>query len=194
MNLEITGKLVEKYETQVVSDRFKKREFVLELPDETGNGYINYAKMQLVQTKCDIIDRFNVGDTLRINFNIKGNRVERDGKTAYFSNLDAWRIEKADAGGSNGGGQPGNNYNNNSNSNNGGYNNNYGGGNGNSNNYNNGNNNGGNWNNNNGGGQSGNSNGNWNNGNSGNSGNNAYQNTNANTGGNTAESADDLPF
>ena len=98
MNLEITGKLIEKYDTQVVSDRFKKREFVLELVEEVnGSPYTNYAKMQLVQNKCDILDRFNVGDTLRVNFNIKGNRYEKEGRTSYFSNLDAWRLEKADA-------------------------------------------------------------------------------------------------
>jgi len=172
MNLEITGKLIEKYETQVVSDRFKKREFVLELVEEVnGSPYTNYAKMQLVQNKCDILDRFNVGDTLRVNFNIKGNRYEKEGRTSYFSNLDAWRLEKADAnanpnmaGGSN------NNFNAPNNGGNNGYNNNSG-----SNWGNNANNNGGgNWNNNNGGFQ--------------NSGSNApAQNS-------SADNADDLPF
>src|SRR5690349_18270435 len=105
MNLEITGKLIEKYDTQIVSDRFKKREFVLELVEEVnGSPYTNYAKMQLVQNKCDILDRFNVGDTLKVNFNIKGNRYEKEGRTSYFSNLDAWRLEKADANANNGGG------------------------------------------------------------------------------------------
>ncbi len=142
MNLEITGKLVEKYDTQNVSDRFKKREFVLELVEEVnGNPYTNYAKMQLVQNKCDILDRFNVGDTLRVNFNIKGNRYEKEGRTSYFSNLDAWRLEKADAanmnGGNaqggyqnNGGNNGGGNWNNNQGGNNGGWNNNQGGNNG----------------------------------------------------------------
>src|SRR5690349_2467398 len=97
MNLEITGKLIEKYDTQQVSERFKKREFVLELVEEVnGSPYTNYAKMQLVQNKCDILDRFNVGDMLKVNFNIKGNRYEKEGRTSYFSNLDAWRLEKAD--------------------------------------------------------------------------------------------------
>ena len=97
MNLEITGKLVEKYDTHVVNERFKKREFVLELvEDVNGSPYTNYAKMQLVQNKCDILDRFQIGDTLKVNFNIKGNRYEKDGRTSYFSNLDAWRLDKID--------------------------------------------------------------------------------------------------
>ena len=106
MNLEITGKLLVKYDTQQVSEKFKKREFVLELADEiNGNTYTNYAKMQLVQAKCDIIDRFNVGDQVKVSFNINGSRYERDGKESYFTNLDAWRVEAAGAA------QPNNGYN-----------------------------------------------------------------------------------
>lgn len=101
MSLEVTGKLLVKYETQQVSDKFRKREFVLELADEiNGNIYTNFAKMQLVQNKCDIIDRFNEGDMVKVSFNIKGNRWERDGKVNFITNLDAWRVEQAGAAGS----------------------------------------------------------------------------------------------
>jgi hypothetical protein len=96
MSLEVTGKLAVKYPTQQVSERFKKREFVLELAEEiNGNVYTNYAKMQLVQNKCEILDRFNEGDAVKVSFNIKGNKWEKDGKINYITNLDAWRIENA---------------------------------------------------------------------------------------------------
>src|SRR6202012_4127740 len=96
MSLEVTGKLLVKYDTQQVSDKFKKREFVLELAEEiNGNIYTNFAKMQLVQNKCDIIDRFKEGEQVKVSFNIKGNRWERDGKVNYITNLDAWRVESA---------------------------------------------------------------------------------------------------
>lgn len=100
MSLEVTGKLLVKYDTQQVSDKFKKREFVLELAEEiNGNTYTNFAKLQLVQNKCDILDRFNTGEMLKVNFNIKGNSYvdKRDGQTKYITNLDAWRIEHANA-------------------------------------------------------------------------------------------------
>lgn len=94
MSLEVTGKLLVKYPTNVVSDKFRKREFVLELAEEiNGNTYTNYAKMQLVQQKCDILDKFNEGDIVKVSFNIKGNRWEKEGKVNYITNLDAWRIE-----------------------------------------------------------------------------------------------------
>src|SRR5690606_379166 len=87
-------KLLVIYETQQVKENFKKREFVLELSDDiNGNIYTNYAKMQLVNAKCDIIDRFKEGEMVKVSFNVKGNRWERDGKVNYITNLDAWRIE-----------------------------------------------------------------------------------------------------
>lgn len=120
MSFEVTGKLIEKFDTQQVNDRFRKREFVMELAEEiNGNVYTNFAKMQLVQTKCDILDRFNIGDTVKVNFNIKGNRWERDGRVNYITNLDVWRIEAASAAAPGAGQQQGS-YGNNNNYNNGG--------------------------------------------------------------------------
>ncbi len=99
MSLEVTGKLAVKYDTQQVKESFRKREFVMEISEEiNGNVYTNYAKMQLVQNKCDILDRFNVGDMIKVSFNLKGNRWEKDGKVSYITNLDAWRIEAASTG------------------------------------------------------------------------------------------------
>jgi hypothetical protein len=59
--------------------------------------YNNYAKLQLVQNKCEIIDRFNIGDVIKVNFNIKGNKWEKDGRVNFITNLDAWRVEMAGA-------------------------------------------------------------------------------------------------
>ncbi len=98
MSFEITGKLAVKYDTVQVKESFKKREFVMEIAEEiNGNVYTNYAKMQLVQNKCELLDRFNEGDAIKVNFNIKGNRWEKDGKVNYITNLDAWRVEAANA-------------------------------------------------------------------------------------------------
>lgn len=94
MSLEVTGKLIVKCDTQQVNDKFKKREFVLELSEEiNGNVYTNYAKLQLVQAKCDVLDKYNIGQEVKASFNIKGNKWEKDGKVNYITNLDCWRIE-----------------------------------------------------------------------------------------------------
>lgn len=96
MSLEITGKLIRKYPTNQVTDKMKKREFVLELTENVnGNTYSQFAKMQLVQNKCDILDRYNEGDMVKVSFNLKGTRYEKNGKENYFTNLDAWKVEYA---------------------------------------------------------------------------------------------------
>jgi len=48
-----------------------------------------------VQDKCDIIDNSYLNTEVKVFFNIKGNRWEKEGKVNYFTNLDAWKIEKS---------------------------------------------------------------------------------------------------
>jgi len=95
MSFEITGKVVDVFPVNQVSDKFRKREFVLEKKDAAGGAvFIDYIKFQLVQDKCDLINESFLSEEVRVSFNIKGNRWERDGKVNYFTNLDAWKIEK----------------------------------------------------------------------------------------------------
>jgi hypothetical protein len=95
MPFEITGKVIEVLPVIQVSDKFKKREFVIEKKESGGGAvFIDYIKFQLVQDKCDLINESFLQDEVRVLFNIKGNRWERDGKINYFTNLDAWKVEK----------------------------------------------------------------------------------------------------
>jgi len=95
MSFEITGKLIEKYNTIKVNDRFKKREFVLERTESNGGmEFTDHIKFQLTQDRCDLIENVGLNDEVKVSFNIRGNKWERDGKVNYFTNLDAWRIEK----------------------------------------------------------------------------------------------------
>lgn len=96
MSFEINGRLAEKYETQKVSDRFQKREFVLEVKSTGATGYefIDFIKFQSTQDKCSMLDEFNIDDTLKVSFNLRGRKWEKDGQVSYFTNLEAWRIEK----------------------------------------------------------------------------------------------------
>jgi Domain of unknown function (DUF3127) len=95
MSYELTGKLVAKYDTVQRTETFKIREFAIEKTDDIGGRTIvNYAKFQSVQDKTEIIDKVNIGDMVKVYFNIKGSKWEKDGKTNYITNLDAWRIEQ----------------------------------------------------------------------------------------------------
>ena len=95
MGYELTGKLILKYEIMQRTESFKTREFVVEKTDDiSGRVITNYIKFQAVQDKTGIIDRVNVGDEIKVYFNVKGSKWEKDGKTSYFNNLDAWKIEQ----------------------------------------------------------------------------------------------------
>jgi hypothetical protein len=100
MSYELTGKLLEKFEPVQRTGTFKVREFVVEKSEEINGKIItNYIKFQCVQDRINIIDRVNPGDQIKVYFNIKGSKWEKDGRISYFSNLDAWRIEQILQGG-----------------------------------------------------------------------------------------------
>ena len=96
MSFEINGRLAEKYETQKVSDRFQKREFVLETKSSSNTGFefVDFIKFQSTQDKCSLLDQFNIDDMVKVSFNLRGRKWEKDGQVSYFTNLEAWRIEK----------------------------------------------------------------------------------------------------
>ena len=95
MSYELTGKLVAKYDTVQRTETFKTREFAVEKSEDiNGRTITNYAKFQCVQDKTTIIDRVNIGDEIKVYFNIKGSKWEKDGKVNYITNLDARRIEQ----------------------------------------------------------------------------------------------------
>ena len=96
MSYELTGKLIAKFDVVQKTATFKTREFAVEKTDEIGGRAIsNFVKFQCVQDKTGIIDKINIGDEIKVQFNIKGTKWEKDGKVSYFTNLDAWRIEAA---------------------------------------------------------------------------------------------------
>jgi hypothetical protein len=95
MAFEITGKIIDILPVNQVNDKFRKREFVIEKKETGGPAvFVDFIKFQLVQDKCDLINESYLNEEVKVSFNIKGNRWERDGKVNYFTNLDAWKIEK----------------------------------------------------------------------------------------------------
>lgn len=99
MSYELTGQLEVKFDTQQVNDRFKKREFVIRTDEERGDRtFTDYIKFQLLQDRVDLIDAYEPGQNLKVHFDLKGNRWEKNGNVNYFTNLNAWRIEDAGAG------------------------------------------------------------------------------------------------
>ena len=95
MSYELTGKLFLKFDTVQKTETFKTREFVVEKSEDINGKLItSYIKFQCLQDRTGIVDRINIGDDVKVYFNIRGSKWEKDGKVSYFNNLDAWRIEQ----------------------------------------------------------------------------------------------------
>lgn len=90
MSFEVAGKLFKKFETEQKSERFKAREFVLEVED---GQYPQLVKFQLVQDRVDALDPFDEGDMINVHFDLRG----RQWQDKFFTNLNAWRIERKEA-------------------------------------------------------------------------------------------------
>ncbi len=93
MGIEATGKIHTIYETQQVSERFTKREFVLEMADNPK--YVQTVLFQCTGDRCEQLDKLVVGDEVRVEFNLRGRAWEspKTGETKYFNSLDVWKIE-----------------------------------------------------------------------------------------------------
>lgn len=95
MSFELAGKLIEKFDVNQVSDAFRKREFVIEKTENQGGmEFTDHIKLQLTQDRCALLDNINLQDEIRVSFNIRGRRWVKDNNVSYFTNLEAWRIEK----------------------------------------------------------------------------------------------------
>ena len=95
MAFETTGRIIDISAINQVSDKFRKREFVIEKKEAGGTAvFVDYIKFQLTQDKCELINESFLNEDVKIWFNLRGNRWEKDGKTSYFTNLDVWKIEK----------------------------------------------------------------------------------------------------
>ena len=97
MSFEISGNLIVKEDVVEINASFKKREFVIEVANERNAEWNDFIKFQVTQDRCSLVDPLQVGDQIKVTFNVRGRKWEKDGKVNYFSNLEAWRIEKEEA-------------------------------------------------------------------------------------------------
>ncbi len=91
--MDITGILKVKNEAQQVSEKFKKRDFVL---TDNSSQYPQHISFQLTQDKTSLIDQYKVGDEIKVHFNLRGREwTSPQGEIKYFNTLEAWRLEGA---------------------------------------------------------------------------------------------------
>ena len=106
MAYQITGKLEWKGEPYSKTAKnggqaFQRREFILDCtrynPD-TGEPWENHPKFELSSRNIGLIDNFQVGQRVTVDFSLKGTKYtdEATGEIKYFTTISAFGITLAD--------------------------------------------------------------------------------------------------
>ncbi len=91
MAIEVNGKIYKIFETKQITERFTKREFVVEVED---GKYPQHVLFQMTGDRCSNLDSFREGQEIRVEFNLRGREwTSPKGEVKYFNSLDVWRIE-----------------------------------------------------------------------------------------------------
>ena len=89
--MEVIGKVKYKSGDIQVTESFKKSELVV----TTDEQYPQHILVEFAQDKCDLIDPYNIGDSVKVSINLRGREwVNQQGKTKYFNQIQGWKIEK----------------------------------------------------------------------------------------------------
>ncbi len=88
--MNISGIIEVIKETQVISETFKKREFVI----NTGGDYPELIQLEMIQDKCANLDNNQVGQLVDVSFNLKGRKwTNPQGVDKYFLTAQAWMVK-----------------------------------------------------------------------------------------------------
>ena len=89
--MELQGKIKLIGETQSIgSNGFRKRELVL----TTEEQYPQHIMVEFVQDKTDLLNNFQVGQSIKVGINLRGREwINPQGEAKYFNDIQGWRIE-----------------------------------------------------------------------------------------------------
>lgn len=91
MGFKTTGKLHVAHETKQITERFRKREFVIELDDNPR--YPQFVLFQLIGDRCEQLDGMEVGTQLEVDFSLRGREwTSPAGEVRFFNSLDVWEV------------------------------------------------------------------------------------------------------
>ena len=89
--MEISGRIKRIFETKEISASFRKRELVV----TTEEQYPQDLLVEFIQDKCDILNSYKVGESVKVDINLRGREWESpQGEIKYFNSIQGWRIEK----------------------------------------------------------------------------------------------------
>lgn len=93
---KLVGTVKKVMDTVQVTERFAKREFVI---NDSSSMYPQDIIFQAAQDKCSMLDGINQGEQVEVSFNLRGREwTSPQGEIRYFNTLDAWRVERVNQG------------------------------------------------------------------------------------------------
>lgn len=89
---KITGTIRVINDTKAVSDRFSKRELVLDVED---GKYSQVVSLEFTGDRCSVLDTYHAGEAVEVEFNVRGREWRSpSGETKFFTTLSAWKIQR----------------------------------------------------------------------------------------------------
>ncbi|MEC9459649.1 MAG: DUF3127 domain-containing protein [SAR324 cluster bacterium] len=89
--MEIKGTIKKISATVQISERFRKREFVVEYA--SNPDYPQPLQFEMVQDRCELLDPFQEGQQVEISFDLRGREwTNPQGQVKYFNTLQAWKL------------------------------------------------------------------------------------------------------
>jgi hypothetical protein len=92
--MEFTGIIHKIFDEVHRTATFKTRDVVLETSETKGDTtYTELVSFQFIQDKCDLLNKYKIGDSVEVGFNLKGRKwTSPQGEEKYFNTLQAWMI------------------------------------------------------------------------------------------------------
>lgn len=89
--MEIKGTIKIIKDIQQVSEKFQKREFVI----ETNEQYVQTICVELHGDKVDIIDAYAIGESVTVSIGLRGREwINPSGEAKYFNTIVAYQIQR----------------------------------------------------------------------------------------------------
>jgi len=93
--MKVTGTIKVIGQTEVISDKYKKRSLVIVTDEEK---YPQTIEVQFSQDKCELINNYAEGELVEVDTNLRGREwTNPQGEVKYFLSLEGWRISLAGA-------------------------------------------------------------------------------------------------
>jgi hypothetical protein len=87
--MEIKGYIYRVFDTQPISDKFAKREFVI----KTNEKYPQLLTIQVINDKCALLDNIQVSEHVTAKINLRGREwINKLGEAKYFNTIEAWSV------------------------------------------------------------------------------------------------------